>query len=107
MTSASSRAITKRSITFRGQSARWSADSDGGTGRRGGTNDQSCCHTAPPSIRCLVINYPNADGMDKWAMAVNAALGKMSQADRDSFFGTTVADSRRDILARVTHFGHK
>jgi hypothetical protein len=69
--------------------------------------DEQYVNTAPPSIRCLVINYPNADGMDKWAMAVNAALGKMSQADRDSFFGTTVADSRRDILARVTHFGHK
>jgi hypothetical protein len=58
-------------------------------------------------MRCLVINYPNADGMDKWATAVNATLGKMSQADRDALFGSTVPDSRRDIMARITHSGHK
>ena len=60
-----------------------------------------------PSIRCLVINFPNAEGMDKWAAAVNATFGKMSDADRDAFFGSTVADSRRDIMARITHSGHK
>jgi hypothetical protein len=31
----------------------------------------------------------------------------MSAADRDAFFGSTVTDSRRDIMARITHSGHK
>jgi hypothetical protein len=69
--------------------------------------DEQYVNTGAPSLRCLVIDYPNADGMDKWATAVNATLGKMSQADREAFFGTTVADSRRDIMARITHAGHK
>jgi hypothetical protein len=69
--------------------------------------EEQYVNNSAPSIRCLVINYPNADGMDKWATAVNATLGKMSAADRDAFFGTTVADSRHDIMARITHSGHK
>jgi hypothetical protein len=69
--------------------------------------DQQYVNNTAPSVRCLVIDYPNADGMDKWATAVNATLGKMSQADRDALFGSTVADSRRDIMARITHSGHK
>lgn len=69
--------------------------------------DQQYVITSPASLRCLVITYPNADGMDKWATTVNGTLGKMSQADRDSFFGTTVPDTRRDILARLTHYAHK
>jgi hypothetical protein len=69
--------------------------------------DEQYVNTTAPSMRCLVINYPNADGMDKWATAVNATLGKMSQADRDALFGSTVPDSRRDIMARITHSGHK
>jgi len=69
--------------------------------------DQQYVNTGAPSLRCLVIDYPNADGMDKWAAAINVTLGKMSQADRAEFFGSTVADSRRDIMARITHAGHK
>jgi hypothetical protein len=69
--------------------------------------DEQYVNTGTPSIRCLVIDYPNAEGMDKWAAAINATLGKMSAADRAEFFGSTVADSRRDILLRVTHSGHK
>jgi hypothetical protein len=34
-------------------------------------------------------------------------LGKMSAADREAFTSTTVPDSRRDIMARITHSGHK
>jgi hypothetical protein len=45
--------------------------------------------------------------MDKWAAAVSATLGKMSAADRAEFTGATVTDSRRDIMARITHSGHK
>ena len=69
--------------------------------------DEQYVNVGPPSMRCLVINYPNADGMDKWATSINATLGKMSAADREAFFGTQVPDSRRDIMARITHSGHK
>jgi hypothetical protein len=69
--------------------------------------DEQYVNTGAPSLRCLVIDYPNADGMDKWHAAINATLGKMSAADREALFGSTVADSRRDIMARVTHSGHK
>jgi hypothetical protein len=69
--------------------------------------DEQYVNTGAQSIRCLVIDYPNAEGMDKWAAAINATLGKLSAADRAEFFGTTVADSRRDIMLRVTHSGHK
>jgi hypothetical protein len=69
--------------------------------------DSQYVNNMAPSTRCLVIDYPNADSMDKWAAAVNATLSKMSQADRDAFFGSTVTDSRRDIMARITHSGRK
>jgi hypothetical protein len=71
--------------------------------------EEQYVNTMAPSTRCLVLTYPNADGMDKWASAINATMGKMSAADRDAFFGSTVADSRRDIMARITHtgYGHK
>jgi hypothetical protein len=69
--------------------------------------DEQYVNVMAPSTRCLVINYPSAEGIDKWAAAVNATLGKMSPADRNAFNSTTVADSRRDIMARITHSGHK
>jgi hypothetical protein len=70
--------------------------------------DQQYVNTSAPSTRCLVINFPHADDMDKWATAVNANFAKMSAADRDAFFGTSVTDSRRDFMARITHSGaHK
>jgi hypothetical protein len=65
--------------------------------------DQQYVNNSAPSLRCVVITYPNADGMDKWATAVGGTLAKMSQADREAFFGSQVADSRRDFLARITH----
>ena len=43
--------------------------------------------------------------MDKWAAAINATLGKMTAAERDAFYGTQVTDSRRDLMARITHSG--
>ena len=67
--------------------------------------DSQYVNVMAPSTRCLVIDYPNAESMDKWAAAVNATFGKMSPADRDAFFGAPVADSRRDLMARVTHSG--
>jgi len=69
--------------------------------------DSQYVNTSAPSMRCLVINFPNAENMDKWATAVNANFDKMSAADRDAFFGSTVSDSRRDFVARITHSGHK
>ena len=69
--------------------------------------DEQYVNVMAPSMRCLVIDYPNAEGMDKWAGAINATLGKMSAADRQAFFGAVVPDSRRDIMARITHSGHK
>ena len=69
--------------------------------------DEQYVNTGAPSTRCLVINYPNAEGMDKWATAINATLGKMNPAERAEFAGATVADSRRDIMARITHTGPK
>ena len=69
--------------------------------------DSQYVNNDAPSVRCLVISYPSADSMDKWATAVNATFAKMSPADRDAFFGSTVTDSRRDIMARITHSGHK
>ena len=58
--------------------------------------DEQYVNTAPPSTRCVVINYPNAESMDKWAAAINTTMSKWSPAD-----------SRRDIMARSTHSGHK
>jgi hypothetical protein len=69
--------------------------------------DEQYVNTGTPSTRCVVITYPNAEGMDKWATAINTTMGKWSPADRAEYAGATVTDSRRDILARITHSGHK
>jgi hypothetical protein len=69
--------------------------------------DEQYVNTAAQSTRCVVITYPNAEGMDKWAAAINATMSKWSPAERAEFFASTVADSRRDIMARITHSGHK
>jgi hypothetical protein len=69
--------------------------------------DEQYVNTSAPSTRCVVITYPNAEGMDKWAAAINATMSKWSPAERAEFAGSTVLDSRRDIMARITHSGHK
>jgi hypothetical protein len=69
--------------------------------------DEQYVNTAAQSTRCVVITYPNAEGMDKWAAAINATMAKWSAAERAEFAGSTVLDSRRDIMARITHSGHK
>ncbi len=69
--------------------------------------EEQYVNSGPPSTRCLVIAYPNEEGMDKWATAINATLGKMSQADREALFGAVVPDSRRDFMLRITHYAHK
>ena len=69
--------------------------------------DEQYVNNSAPSTRCVVVNYPNAEGMDKWAAAINTTMSKWSPAERAEFAGSTVLDSRRDILARITHSGHK
>ena len=69
--------------------------------------DEQYVNTMAPSTRCVVINYPNSESMDKWAAAINATMAKWSPTERAEFAGATVTDSRRDIMARITHSGHK
>jgi hypothetical protein len=69
--------------------------------------DQQYVNTSSQSLRCVVIDYPNAEGMDKWAAAINATMSKWTPAERAEYLGATVPDSRRDFLARITHSGHK
>ena len=69
--------------------------------------DEQYVNTSAPSTRCVVITYPNAEAMDKWAAAISATMSKWSPAERAEFAGSTVLDSRRDIMARITHSGHK
>lgn len=73
--------------------------------------DQQYVNTQAPSLRCAVITYPNAESMDKWATAIDSTLNKMSAVDRkgwaDAQANTTVPNSRRDFMARLTHYAHK
>ncbi len=69
--------------------------------------DEQYVNTSAPSTRCVVITYPSAEAMDKWAAAISATMSKWSPAERAEFAGSTVLDSRRDIMARITHSGHK
>ena len=73
--------------------------------------DEQYIQTAPGSMRCTVVTFPNADAMNKWAAAIAATLEKMSADDRkawqDALAGTAVPNSRRDMLARITHSAHK
>lgn len=69
--------------------------------------DEQYVNTGAPSTRCLAITYPNAESMDKWAAAITSTLGKMGPAERAEFAGASVLDSRRDIMARITHYAHK
>jgi hypothetical protein len=69
--------------------------------------DEQYVNTMAQSTRCVVIDYPNAESMDKWAAAINTTMGKWTAAERAEYLGATVADSRRDLLLRITHSGHK
>jgi len=69
--------------------------------------DEQYVNTMAPSMRCVVLNYPNAESMDKWAAALNATITKWTPAEREEYMNATVPDSRRDIMARITHSGHK
>jgi|SRR5713226_2330285 hypothetical protein len=69
--------------------------------------DQQYVNNSAQSLRCVVIEYPNAEGMDKWAAAISTTMSKWTPAERAEFAASTVLDSRRDFMARITHSGHK
>jgi hypothetical protein len=73
--------------------------------------DEQYVLTGPGSLRCTVVTFSNAENMNKWAEAVAATIDKMSPEERkgwqEGILKTTVPDSRRDILARITHSAHK
>jgi hypothetical protein len=69
--------------------------------------DEQYVNTSAPSTRCLIISYPNAESIDKWAAAINTTMGKWTSAEREEFAAASVPDSRRDFLLRGTHSGHK
>ncbi len=73
--------------------------------------DEQYVQTGPGSMRCTVVTFPNAEAMNKWADAIAATFAKMSPEDRkgfqDGIASSTVPDSRRDFLSRITHSAHK
>ncbi len=73
--------------------------------------DEQFVQTGPGSLRCTVARFSSAENMNKWADAVAATFAKMSPEDRkgwqDGIASSTVHDSRRDLLARITHSAHK
>lgn len=73
--------------------------------------DEQYVNTAPPSLRCLVIAYPNPEAMNTWAAAIASTMDKMSPDDRkgwdEAVASTTEPNSRRDVMARLTHNAHK
>jgi hypothetical protein len=73
--------------------------------------DTQFVNTGPPSGRSLVFLYPDATTMDKAVTAVIGTINNMSPDDKkgwqDALAATTVADSRRDFMARITSSAHK
>jgi hypothetical protein len=73
--------------------------------------DEQYVLSGPGSLRCTVVTFSNAENMNKWADAIAATFDKMSPEDRkgfqDAIASSTVPNSRRDLLARITHSAHK
>jgi hypothetical protein len=73
--------------------------------------DEQYVLNGPGSLRCTVVTFSNAENMNKWADAIAATFAKMtpeeSKAFQDGLANSTVPNSRRDILARITHSAHK
>jgi len=73
--------------------------------------DEQYVLNGPGSMRCTVVTFSNAENMNKWAEAIAATFDKMSADDRkgfqDALASSTVPNSRRDLLARITHSAHK
>ncbi len=73
--------------------------------------DEQYIFNGPGSLRCSVYVFPSAEAMNKSADAIVATFDKMSPDDRkgfqDAIASSTVPNSRRDMLARITHSAHK
>ncbi len=73
--------------------------------------DEQFVLSEPGSMRCTVATFSNAENMNKWADAVAATFDKMTPEERkafqDAIASSTVPNSRRDLLARITHSAHK
>lgn len=73
--------------------------------------DEQFVLSGPGSMRCGVFTFANAENMNKWADAIAATIDKMSPEDRKGFQeglrDSTVPNSRRDLLARITHSAQK
>jgi hypothetical protein len=73
--------------------------------------DEQFVFNGPGSLRCTVVAFSNAQNMNKWADAIAATLAEMTPEERkgwqEGLLSTTVPDSRRDMLARITHSAHK
>ncbi len=73
--------------------------------------EQQYVVNAPASLRSVVSFYPTAEAMDKVATAINARLEGMSPDERkawqEGLASTVIPNSRRDILARITHYAQK
>jgi len=73
--------------------------------------DTQYVNTEAPSLRFSVYTFPNAAAMDKFAAAITATFDRMNPEDRKAWEGalaeTTVPNSRRDLMARITHHAHK
>lgn len=66
--------------------------------------------TGPGSMRCTVAAFPNAEAMNKWAEAINLRVEKLLAEEKgfqEGLANSTVPNSRRDLLARITHSARK
>ncbi len=73
--------------------------------------DAQYVNTEAPSLRYSVFAFPNAQAMDTFAAAITATFDKMSPDERKAWEAaiaeTTVPNSRRDFMSRITHYAHK
>ena len=73
--------------------------------------DEQYVFNGPGSMRCTVVTFSNAENMNKWADAIAARIASMSPDERkgwqEGLLSTTEPNSRRDMLARITHSAHK
>lgn len=73
--------------------------------------DQQFVWIQPGSMRCSVFDFPSAEALNGFSTAVNTRIDGMNgqelKAFQQAIGGSVVADTRRDILARITHSGSK
>ena len=69
--------------------------------------DEQYVNTAPQSMRCFAATYPEGESVNKFAGAIAANFEKVGKDFQDALASTTVLNSRRDMLARITHYAQK